>query len=310
VHLDNLLDEHVFIVAKLAVAANAGRHDEFRSYAGLLAAAGGEVETLFRSAVGETAGAQFGDAWTEQNNYLVDYLVASSTHDAKASADAMSKLTDAYVPHAATVLASSLSLSSDAATRFATDHVTLLKAIIDDAASASYPQMYAAIAGAGTQAVAFGDAVAIQVARQFSDRFPGDPNTEDAGRRVNLNWLMHQQGYLMTMATDATVSAADAEAMAATASLASNANPLGTVYGGTLWLNETELVTAYAKSGDASLRQSVIGAAPPGLSDALTALLRVVDDQRGKQFASVAIDDHAMATALATAADEASLNPA
>jgi len=308
VHLDLLLEEHVFTIAKLAIAASAGRGDEFRSYAGLLASGGGDVETLFRSAIGETAGAQFGDAWTEQNNYLVDYLVAASTHSDQAGADAMSKLTGAYVPHAATVLGSSLSLSSDAATQFAMGHVVALKAVVDDSVAGNYAQFFADIAMARVQAVSFGDAVAVQVARLFADRFPGDPITAASARRVNLNSLMQQQGYVMTIATDAAAAGVDAQTAAASAMLTTYAGQLAELFGGGVWKDEIPLVTGYAKTGDAAARQGAISAAPPSLAEAFTALLKVADDQRGKQFGSVATDDHAMATALANAADEATLS--
>jgi len=69
------------VIAKLAVAATAGRKDEFHSYAGALAANGGDITTLMRSALGETVGNQFGQAWSAGNNYFVDYLVAAVTHD-------------------------------------------------------------------------------------------------------------------------------------------------------------------------------------------------------------------------------------
>jgi len=309
VHLDVLLGEHVFAIAKLAIAATSGRQDEFHSYASLLAAGGADIDALFRTAIGETAGGRLGDAWAEQNNYLVDYLVAAATHDDQASAAAASNLTGTYVPQAAAVLASSLSLSSDAATRLAADHVALLKTVIDDAVAASFSQLFADIAAARVQAVSFGDAIALQVSHLFADRFPGDPSATAAARRVNLNSLLQQQGYLMTAATDATIAGDEAQAAAASASLGTYADQLAALYGGALWRNEIPLVTGYAKSGDGSSRQSVLGAALPELLDAYGALLKVVDDQRGKQLANVATDDRAMANQFAVAADAVSTSP-
>jgi hypothetical protein len=308
VHLDVLLGEHVFAIAKLALAATAGRQDEFHSYAALLATSGGDTEALFRTAIGETAGGQFGDAWTELNNDLVDYLVAAATHDDQASASAAAALNQAAGDHTASVLASSLSLPNDAMSRLATNHATALKAIVDDVVAANYPQLFTDIAAARTQAVTFGDTIALQVAHVFADRFPGDGNASAAVRRVNLNSLLQQQGYLMTVGTDATVAGVDGEAAAASASLATSADQLAGLYGGTLWKNELPLVSSYAKGGDAGVRQNVIGAAPAGLTAAFTALLQVVDDQRNKQFGSVATDDRAMAAAFATVADEVSLS--
>jgi hypothetical protein len=80
-HTDLLFGEHTYLIAKLAVAAAAGQKDEFHSYAGALAANGGDITTLMHSALGETAGTEFGQAWTVGNSYFVGYLVASVTHD-------------------------------------------------------------------------------------------------------------------------------------------------------------------------------------------------------------------------------------
>jgi len=304
VHADLLLAEHVFVIAKLAAAAGAGRQDEFHSYAGLLAANGGDIEALLRTAIGETAGARFGAAWAEQNNSLVDYVVAAVTQDESAGGSALSSLTGTAVPDIAAALESGFTISSAEATKLAGDHVTLLKTVVDDVASANYAGLYADIVSARTQAVTFGDTVALQVARQFSDRFPGDATTKAAVFRTNLNALLQQQGYLLTMATDGT----DANASAAETTLDSSATQLAALYGGDDWLSKTALVTSYAKSGDASTRASVIAASPAGLTAAWTALLQVVDDQRSKEFTAVAADDRAMAAAFATAADQVSLS--
>ena len=308
VHMDLLLGEHVFVVAKLAVAAAAGRSDEYRSYAGVLAQNGGDVEALFRTALGQSAGGQFGEAWAEQNNELVDYVVAAVTHDDAGASVAMGKLT-ATVPDLVAALGSGLTISKEQSTQLAGDYVTALIAIVDDAATANYARLYVSITGARKQGDAFGGALALEVAHQFPDRFPGDLTTKAATFRDSLNSLMQQQGYLMTMATSATVTRADAGAAAAAAALQPASNELAILYGGDVWLNEAELTTTYAKSGDPSARQSVLGAAPPNLNQAFTALLQVVDDQRNKSYTNLAGDDRAMATALAGAADEISFSP-
>jgi hypothetical protein len=303
VHLDLLIGEHVFAVAKLAVAAAAGRQDEYRSYAGMLAANGGDVEALMRSALGETSGSRFGDAWTEQNNFLVDYLVAVVTHDQAASTNAASNLSGYYVPDAASALGSGLSMSSDAAGRLVAAHATALKTIIDDAVSGSAAQLYADIGMARVQAVSFADAVAVQVAHDYADRYPGDPLESPSTQRANLNSLMQQQGYLMTMASDAAVAGVNAQVTAAATALTENADQLAALYGGRVWKDEVPLLSTYAQSGGAAARQSFLGAAPASLTQALTALLQVVDDQRSKQFGTVATDDRAMAYQLSIAAD-------
>lgn len=306
-HLDLLLGEHVFAVAKLADAAAAGREDEFHAYAAMLAGNGGDLEALFRAALGETSGGQLGSAWTEQNNDLVDYIVAAATHDQAAADAAMAKLTGQYVAHAATVLSSGVGLSAETASKAAAGHANAMKSVIDDAAAANYKQLYADIASARIEAVTFGDAIALQVARQFADRFPGDPLSSAATLRTNFNSLMQQRAYLMTMASDAAVNGSTDELSALTTMLAtaSDMPPPPDV-----WTQEATLIVAYARSGDPAVGQNVLkrAAAPLDLNDAMTAVLKVVDDQRNKHFANLALDDRAMASQFALAADGLSLN--
>jgi hypothetical protein len=305
VHLDLLLGEHLFAVAKLAVAATAGRQDEYHSYAGMLAANGGDIDALFRTALGETTGGRFGQAWTEQNNFVVDYLVASVTHDPDASITAALNLNSTYVALAASVLVSGLSIPADAANRLVSGHAAALKAIVDDTVGGDFAQLYVDMGLARLQAMTFGDTVAHEVAHEFADRYPGDPLASPSTQRTTLNSLMQQQGYLMTMASDAMVAGVDAQASAAATTLTTNADQLAAMYGGTVWKNEVPLLGSYARSGDPSVRQSVLGAATADLTPALTALLQVVDDQRSKQFGNVATDDRAMALQLSLVADAA-----
>jgi len=307
-HLDLVLGEHVFAIAKLALAAATGRQDEYRSYAGMLAANGGDIDALFRTALGETAGGQFGDAWTEQNDDLVDYLVGAATHDGQGTAAAAAKLNASYVPHAASVLSSSLSLSSDAATQLAAGHAMALKSIIDATVGDNLRQLYTDIGTARAQAVTFGDTVTIQVTHEFADRFPGDPLAPESTQRANVSSLMQQQGYLMTLAADVTIAGSAADITAVNTALASYAAAMPAP--AAVWTEEAKLVVPYAKTGDPAIRQNILNhaAAPLDLNTAFTALLQVVDDQRAKRFGNVATDDRAMAAAFAAVADEMSVS--
>ena len=314
VHTDLLFGEHVFFVAKLAVAAAAGRKDEYHSYASLLAINGGDVAALYRNTLGETEGTQFGDAWADQDDDLVGYLVAGVTHDQAASDAAAAKLTGTYVPLMSGVLASSLSIALDEATRQTTGQVAALKAIIDDAVAGGYAKLYADIVAAHAHDVAFADAIAMQAAHRFPDRLPGDPSIGAAEFRAGFNSLMQRQSYLTTMATDAAAAGSADELGAATAQLSSNVASLSTLYGGRygqaageqlagLWNQQDSALVAGAKGGSPAPQPdgSALGAALTGAFDALAP---VVADQRSKTFLRVAADDRAAAFLAATAADE------
>jgi len=82
----------------------------------------------------------------------------------------------------------------------------------------------------------------------------------------------------------------------------------------TLWEQESQLLAEYAKSGDPAIGQKVLNrAAPPvdigapyapDLTTAFTAILKVVDDQRGTAFDTLGGDDRAAAVEFTAAADE------
>jgi len=206
-HTDLLLGEHTFTIAKLAVAAAAGRKDEFHSYAGALAANGGDITTLMRSALGETVGAQFGQAWMAGNNYFVDYLVAAVTHDKAKEDAATSGLSGTYVPQMTALLTSSLSLTAEQAALMGADQVEGLKQIIDDAVSSGFAALYDHLQSAYAKAIRAGDQLAAAIVSRFADRLPGDAQSKAAAFRSGLDSLLLSQAYLMTMSSDAALTA-------------------------------------------------------------------------------------------------------
>jgi hypothetical protein len=324
-HTDLLFGEHTILIGKLAVAATAGRKDEFRAYAGALAANGADVATLIRSALGETVGTQFGRAWTVGDGFLVDYLVASVTHDKTKQDAATTGLTGTYLPQLTGLLTSSLPLSGDQAAQMGTDQVSGLKQIIDDAVTSGFAALYGDLHTAYVKAVRAGDLVSAAIVSRFADRFPGNAQSKSADFRAVLDTLLLNQSFLMTMASHATIAGTAAELSAARGALAQNATSLGTVLGGVfggasgdrfghVWDSETALLVAYAKGGDAGVRQNVISTAGPptdsagsvfgpDLTAALTASLQAIDDQRASAFDKLGDDDRNAAMVLAAVGD-------
>jgi len=324
-HTDLLLGEHTYVIAKLAVAAAAGRKDEFRSYASVLAANGGDITTLMRSALGETVGTQFGQAWMVGNNYFVDYLVAAVTHDKAKQDAATSGMTGTYVPQMTALLNSSLSLTAEQAALMGSVQVSGLKQVIDDAVSSGFAALYADLHAAYVKAIRAGDQISEAIVSRFADRFPGNAQSKSTIFRSVLDTLLQNQAYLMTMASDAIVAGTAAEQNAASVALAQNTTLLTALFGGVFGdaagaqfghvLNtEATLLAAYAKSGDAEVRQTAITtAAPPSdpagtafgpdLTLEITATFQAIDDQRARLFGKLADDDRSAATQLAAAGD-------
>ncbi len=324
VHADLFFGEHTYLVAKLAVAAAGGRHDEFRSYAGVLAGNGGDLETLLRTSAGETAGAQFGVAWSQLNNFLVDYMVAAVTKDQNAAGVAAAGLTATAVPQLASAFETGVAMPADQATQLATAEALGSKLVIDDAAGAAYSKLCADVYLAHARAVAMADAVSAQIASQYHDRFPGDPTAKAAEFRAGISSLLQSEAYLLTMSSDAAVAGTADNVQAVETVLTVNAQAMATTFGAafgevaatqltTVWSQEANLVVAYARGGDAAVRQNMLDrAAPPlglgtvygpDLTEAVTALLVVIDEQRARSYASVATDDAIAASQMAAAGD-------
>lgn len=323
-HIDLLFGEHTYVIAKLSVAAAAGRKDEFRAYASALAANGGDITTLLRSTLGETVGTQFGQSWMVGNNFFVDYLVAAVTHDKTKQDAATSGLTGTYVPQLARLLTSSLSLPADQAALVGSDQVSGLKQIVDDAVSTGFVALYADLHAAYVKAIGAGDLISEAIVSRFADRFPGNAQAKSANFRAVLDTLLLDQAYLMTMSTDATVAGTAVEQNAVDAALTQNTSLLTALFGGVfgsaagaqfghVWDSEATLLAAYAKSGDPSLRLNAIssGAPPigtgkifgPDLTLQITATLQAVDDQRAKSYDKLGDDDRSAAMQMAAVGD-------
>jgi hypothetical protein len=307
-HVDLLFGEHTFVIAKLSVAAAAGRKDEFQSYAGMLAANGGDVTTLMRSALGETAGAQFGQAWATGNNYYVDYMVGAVTHDQAKEEAAALGLTDTYVPQLAQVLTSSLPLSQGEAVTFVGGQSMGAKLTIDHAVAADYPKLYADLGIDYAKEIAFGDALAVAVAARFPDRFPGDLKSKAVDFRASLDSLFQEHAYLTTLASDAfyegAAAAKDASIGALAASTGSMSHLFSTTFGATagsqadqLWSREDASFVAYAKARDQTSQLAASDALHNDSAPQLTAFLHaqsgVVVDVNGQILATIQVmDDH------------------
>lgn len=323
VHADLLFGEHTFVLSKLAVVAAAGRKDEFHAYAGLLASNATDVGTVFRLAFGETGGQQFGDAWSAGDNFYVNYLVGAVTQDQGMTDSAFQDLTGTYVPQLATAITSNAGLGQDQAVQLVNGQVLAIKLVIDDAVAAAYPKLYPDVISAHTNAIAFADAVASQVAQRYPDRFPGDPNRKAPSFRSTINALFQRQAYLTTMVTDAAVGTAQTEQAAAADALGRNSAAISSTFGAifgaassqalaSVWQQESRLLAGYAMNGDSNSRQGVLTAAvpqssgpyTPDLTAAFKATLQAVDDQRGKAFDVLANDDRAAAVEFSVAADE------
>ena len=317
--LDLLFEEHVMVVAKQATAAS-NHTDEYPGYATLLTTNANALVDLVRSAFGNSAASQFEHAWAVQNGYLVDYTIGLVTHNDNKSNGAMSGLISGFVPQFAQLIASLMQLPPDSITQLETVQLTDDKTMIDDEIAQSYSKLYADLRAAYAGSAQIGDMLAIRMAQQFPDKFPGDPTSNAVEARVSLNGLLQEDSYLTTMTSDAVTGGRAAESAAALSAMASTRGELGTVFSyvlgpdigpriAQLWGTRDTDAFEYASAGDAAAQQRLTGSFVSqfaGLSSApadvirsqVVATIKVLDDQRAKALQKVAGDDRAAATAM------------
>jgi len=185
-----------------------------------------------RRAVGSTGADQFAQAWNTQNGYLVDYAIGAVTHNGDKANTAMSGLTGKFVPQFAQLISGLSGLPLDPVTQLISQQVLEDKAFIDDVFAGQYASFYSDLHKAYAQASRLGDALAVQLAQKFPDKFPGDPSAHPVDVRASFNELFQEHSYLATMATDAVVAGRSSEKPAAAAALAANGEALKTAFAG------------------------------------------------------------------------------
>jgi hypothetical protein len=319
-----LLGEHVMVVAKQATAA-ANKTDEHSSYTSLLIANTNSLVDLIRSAYGNTAATQFEKSWGIQNGYLVDYTIGLVSHNDAKSNGAKSGLANGFVPEFAKLITSLTQIPVDQVTQHETRQMTVMQAVIEDAAAQSYPKMYVDLRAVYAITSGVGDLLATRTVQLFPDKFPGDPATKAVDMRVSLNVLLQEHSYLATMTTDAAAAARTTEQAGAAAALGANADALGKLFTdmsgagagnqiAQLWGARNSDLINYATSGDTTARQNLsekfitrlYGVAPLASDTAreqVLSTIKVIDDQRAKNFKLVAGDDRAAAAGMQAVAD-------
>jgi hypothetical protein len=312
-------------VAKQATAA-ANKTDEHAAYTSLLIANTNSLVDIVRSAYGNTAASQFEKAWGIQNGYLVDYTIGLVSHNDAKSNGAKSGLANGFLPDFAKLINGLTQIPIDQMTQLETKQLTAMQVVIEDAAAQTYPKLYEDLRAAYMVTSGVGDLLATRTALTFPDKFPGDPSGKAVDARVSLNSLLQEHSYLATMTTDAAAAQRTSEQAGAAAALNANADALaklftdmsgaemGTQISQMWWARNSGLI-AYATSGDTAARQGVSqkfiarlsGLAPRAVDsarDQMLATLKVIDDQRAKNFQLVAGDDLAAAAGMQAVADQ------
>ena len=321
--LDLLLGEQVMIIAKESAAA-VNHTDDYAGYTALLTTNSNDLADMMRRAFGATTAARFSQQWNLQNGYFVDYAIGVVSHNDTKSSGAIASLKTDFVPQFSQLMSDASRLPLDPVTQLTTQQMLQNKAFIDDAFAQKFGAFYTDLHTAYAQTSRLGDALAGQIAHEFPDKFPGDPEAHAVDVRVSLNLLLQEHSYLATMATSAVAAGRTAEKPASTAGLASNANMLGTLFAtsfgnaaGTqfdrVWSARDAALIGYA-SGDAASKSALtetfvaafaslahVNQTP--VASQVDATIKVIDEQRAKSLKTIAGDDRMAAGSMQPLAD-------
>ncbi len=142
VALNQLLQEHLFLASFATDAAIGGRTDEFAAAGAALNTNGTDLGAAIGGLFGADAQDEWNRIWSAHNGFFVDYTTGVATDDMAMQDQAVSDLTETYVPEFSAFLAGPTGLPEDALAELITEHVLTTKAIVDaqgagDAAAAA-----------------------------------------------------------------------------------------------------------------------------------------------------------------------------
>jgi len=142
VALNQLLQEHLFLASFATDAALAGRDDEFAAAGAALNTNGTDLGGAIGGLFGQEAEDEWNRIWSAHNGFFVDYTTGVATDDMAVQDQAVTDLTETYVPEFSAFLAGATGLPEDALAELITEHVLTTKAIVDaqgagDAAAAA-----------------------------------------------------------------------------------------------------------------------------------------------------------------------------
>jgi len=234
VGLNLLLMDHVYITAQATDQALIGNTAGFNAAAATL-----DKNTL---ALGNAIGAAYGDAakttfvelWRKHIGFFVAYTQAIAKNDAAGKAKADADLDGYRKDFDAFITGANPNLPKGAVADLLVSHVKGLESMIDAQAAKDPTWPEKAMTAAGhSQKIA--DPLSGAIAKQFPEKFPGDPASKAADLRVALDLLLDEHVHLTSFATGAALGANNAGFDQAAATLDKNtvglANAIGSVYG-------------------------------------------------------------------------------
>ena len=234
VALNLLLLDHVYITAQATDQALVGNDAGFKAAAATLDKNTVGLGNAIGAAYGDAAKTTFLELWRKHIGFFVAYTQAAAKGDAAGKAKADADLDGYRKDFDAFITGANPNLPKGAVADLLVNHVKGLEAMIDAQAAKdpTWPDK-AMVAADHSQKIA--DPLAGAIAKQFPDKFPGDPASKAADLRVALNLLLDAHVHLTSYATGGALGANNAGFEQAAATLDKNTvglgNAIGSVYG-------------------------------------------------------------------------------
>lgn len=254
--LELLLSEHVILTVSATGVAFDGRDADFKAAADALDANSVDLSRVVGSVYGDAAEKQFLSLWRRHIGLFVDYASALIVKD-KAKQDKVANDLLGYSSEFGNFLnTANPNLPKDAATDLVKTHIQTLKDVIDTQAARDPRQVYPAIRKAFAHMDMLANPLAGAIAKQFPEKFDGNPSALASTLRTSLTMLLTEHVYLTSAATGAILRGNQAEFNAAAEQLNGNsvdlARVIGSIYGSDaekafapLWAKHIGLVVDY-----------------------------------------------------------------
>ena len=231
VTLNELGSEHVYLAGYAFSAALGGRTNEFKVAADATDKNTQELGAAIGSVYGADAQTKFLALWRAHIGFFVDYAMAAAANDdagkqkARADLDGYRNDIDAFLTGA------NPNLPRGAVAQLFVAHVEHLTTVIDDLVAGDTAGAYDMLYMAAHQTEEIMDPLSGAIAKQFPEKFSGDPMAPAATLRVALNDLGAEHVYLAGLAFNSALSGRGDEFAIAAATTDENTQALGAAIG-------------------------------------------------------------------------------
>ncbi|MGH8972619.1 MAG: hypothetical protein ACRD0C_05385 [Acidimicrobiia bacterium] len=224
--LNGLLQEHVILTAATTGAILGGRSEEFTAAGAALEANSNALTGALAGVFGDEVGKTFDPLWKQHITMVVNYTQGLAAKDKAKTEQALTELT-AYAGDFGAFINSVLpDLTQEAVADRIKEHVTTLKAVIDDFARNDPVTAYTDLRTAAGHMGLIAASLTGAIAAKFPDKVAGNPQGAGATLVTTLNMGLREHVFLASGATGAALGGRAEEFTAAASALKSNSNSL------------------------------------------------------------------------------------